>query len=62
VTETPASAPAPASDPDRIDETVERARAAGGEIVTAPYPEGNLLVAAVRDPAGNAVGLWQAAT
>jgi predicted enzyme related to lactoylglutathione lyase len=47
---------------DRIEEAVARARAAGGEIVTAPYPEGNLLVAVVRDPAGNAVGIWQAAT
>ena len=33
----------------------------GGEIVKAPYPEGNLLVATVRDPAGNVIGLWQEA-
>jgi predicted enzyme related to lactoylglutathione lyase len=56
------SGPLPYVYVDRIDEAVERARAAGGEIVTAPYPEGNLLVAVVRDPAGNAVGLWQEVT
>jgi len=31
----------------------------GGEVVKAPYPEGNLWVATVRDPAGNMIGLWQ---
>jgi hypothetical protein len=29
----------------------------GGEL----YPEGNLNLAAIRDPAGNLFGLWQAA-
>jgi len=33
--------------------------AAGGEVVRAPYQEGNLWVATFRDPAGNVVGLWQ---
>jgi uncharacterized protein len=47
---------------DRIDDAVERVRRAGGEVVTSPYPEGNLLVAVVRDPAGNAIGLWQEVT
>lgn len=46
---------------DRIDEAVERIRALGGEIVVAPYPEGNLRVATFHDPAGNTIGLWQAA-
>ncbi|HVC34743.1 MAG TPA: VOC family protein [Chloroflexota bacterium] len=45
---------------DRIDDAVERVTARGGEVVTAPYPEGNLWVATVRDPAGNVIGLWQA--
>jgi predicted enzyme related to lactoylglutathione lyase len=44
---------------DRIDDAVARAAAHGGEVVKAPYPEGNLWVATVRDPAGNPIGLWQ---
>lgn len=43
-------------------ETVARAIAhAGGEIVKAPHPEGNLTVATFRDPAGNVLGIWEAA-
>jgi predicted enzyme related to lactoylglutathione lyase len=45
---------------DRIDEIVERVVAQGGEIVKPPYPEGDLLVATIRDPAGNVMGIWQA--
>ena len=44
---------------DDIENAVERAAAHGGEVVKAPYPEGNLWVATVRDPAGNVIGLWQ---
>jgi predicted enzyme related to lactoylglutathione lyase len=44
---------------DRIDDAVERVMAHGGEVVKAPYPEGNLWVATIRDPAGNVIGLWQ---
>jgi predicted enzyme related to lactoylglutathione lyase len=44
---------------DRIDDAVARVTAHGGEVVRAPYPEGNLWVATVRDPAGNMIGLWQ---
>ena len=44
---------------DRVDETLQRAVALGGEIVTAPYPEGDLWVATFRDPPGNVVGVWQ---
>jgi predicted enzyme related to lactoylglutathione lyase len=43
----------------RIDDAVGRVVAHGGEVVQAPYPEGNLWVATVRDPAGNVIGLWQ---
>ncbi len=44
---------------DDIDSAVARARESGGEVVKAIYPEGDLRVARVRDPAGNEVGLWQ---
>lgn len=44
-----------------IDECVERIRAHGGQVVTGPDPEGNLLVATFRDPEGNLIGLWQQA-
>jgi predicted enzyme related to lactoylglutathione lyase len=44
---------------DRIDDAVERVTAHGGEVVKARYPEGNLWVATIRDPAGNVIGLWQ---
>src|SRR6266566_3341464 len=40
-------------------EAVERVVAYGGEIVAAPYAEGNLSVATFRDPSGNVMGLWQ---
>jgi uncharacterized protein len=33
----------------------------GGQLVTPPYPEGNLRVATFRDPAGNEIGIWQMA-
>jgi predicted enzyme related to lactoylglutathione lyase len=44
---------------ERIDDSLDAVLANGGEIVTAPYPEGDLWVATFRDPAGNVVGLWQ---
>jgi predicted enzyme related to lactoylglutathione lyase len=44
---------------DRVDETLEQVVAGGGEVVTPPYPEGNLWVATFRDPAGNVIGVWQ---
>ena len=44
---------------DRISDAVSRVVAHGGEVVKAPYVEGNLSVATVRDPAGNLFGLWQ---
>jgi predicted enzyme related to lactoylglutathione lyase len=44
---------------ERVDETLTKVAAAGGEVVTAPYPEGGLWVATFRDPAGNVVGVWQ---
>jgi predicted enzyme related to lactoylglutathione lyase len=44
---------------DRIDETIDRIGSRGGEVVTPPYPEGDLWVATFRDPAGNVIGVWQ---
>jgi predicted enzyme related to lactoylglutathione lyase len=44
---------------ERLDATLEQVVAEGGQIVTAPYPEGDLWVATFRDPSGNVVGAWQ---
>ena len=44
---------------DSIDDIIEQIEAQGGEVIKAPYPEGNLWVATFRDPAGNVIGLWQ---
>ncbi len=44
---------------ERVDETLEKVVAHGGEVVRAPYPEGDLWVATFRDPAGNVIGVWQ---
>jgi predicted enzyme related to lactoylglutathione lyase len=44
---------------EQVDETLDKAVAQGGEVVTRPYQEGTLRVATFRDPAGNVVGIWQ---
>jgi uncharacterized protein len=44
---------------ERVDETLEKVTARGGEVVTAPYPEGDLWVATFHDPSGNVIGVWQ---
>jgi uncharacterized protein len=44
---------------ENVDETLEKAIAHGAELVEEPYPEGDLWVALIRDPAGNVVGVWQ---
>ncbi|HWE87940.1 MAG TPA: VOC family protein [Pseudonocardiaceae bacterium] len=41
-----------------VDETLRLIIESGGEIATAPYPEGDLWVATFRDPAGNVIGVW----
>jgi predicted enzyme related to lactoylglutathione lyase len=46
---------------DRMDDIIEQIKTLGGEVIKAPYPEGNLWVATFRDPAGNVIGLWQEA-
>lgn len=42
-----------------IDQTLATVTGAGGEVSVTPYPEGDLWVAMTRDPAGNAIGVWQ---
>jgi uncharacterized protein len=44
---------------ERVDETLKKVVAQGGEVVTPPYPEGDLRVATFRDPVGNVIGVWQ---
>jgi predicted enzyme related to lactoylglutathione lyase len=44
---------------ERLDETLAAAVAQGGEVVTAPYAEGDLRVAVFRDPAENLIGVWE---
>ncbi|HLH65996.1 MAG TPA: VOC family protein [Solirubrobacteraceae bacterium] len=44
-----------------VDHTLAKLASLGGSMVIAPYPEGNLKVAAFRDPAGNVIGVWQLA-
>jgi predicted enzyme related to lactoylglutathione lyase len=46
---------------DRLADAVAMIAAHGGAVVKPVYPEGNLFVAVIRDPAGNVVGLWQEA-
>jgi uncharacterized protein len=46
---------------ESVEATLALAAANGGELATAPYPEGDLRVATVRDPAGNEIGVWQRA-
>ncbi len=42
-----------------VEQTLTAILASGGQIVTAPYPEGTLSVALFSDPAGNVLGIWQ---
>ena len=42
-----------------VDAAIERVVAAGGAVLTPPYPEGDLWVATFRDLAGNVIGIWQ---
>lgn len=44
---------------NRVHDTLDQVVAQGGEVVRAPYREGNLWVATFRDPAGNVMGLFQ---
>lgn len=44
-----------------VHATLDRVTANGGEAATPAYPEGDLMVATFRDPAGNEIGVWQQA-
>lgn len=44
---------------DSLPDAIALLESQGGDIVTEPYPEGDLRVARFRDPAGNVIGLWQ---
>ena len=44
---------------ERVRDTIDKAVAAGAEVVREPYEEGNLLVAVLRDVAGTEIGVWQ---
>jgi predicted enzyme related to lactoylglutathione lyase len=44
---------------DDVRRTLDTIVAEGGEVVTSPYPEGDLTVATFRDPPGNHLGVWQ---
>ena len=44
---------------DDLEATLDAVVAHGGEVVTPPYPEGDLSIAVLRDPAGNILGAWQ---
>jgi predicted enzyme related to lactoylglutathione lyase len=45
---------------DDVEEALERTRGAGGEVVEPPSADGPMrILATIRDPAGNAVGLVQ---
>lgn len=46
---------------DGIEGVVELVTKSGGEVVRPLYPEGNVWVTTVRDPAGNVIGLWEEA-
>jgi predicted enzyme related to lactoylglutathione lyase len=41
-----------------LDATMQAAARRGASIITAPHAEGNLRIAIITDPAGNAIGIW----
>ena len=43
---------------DDIAATIAGARSAGTDVVEPPHDDGGLLVATIRDPAGNVIGIW----
>jgi predicted enzyme related to lactoylglutathione lyase len=42
-----------------VVDTIEQALKSGASVATEPYPEGNLTIATLRDPAGNTIGIWE---
>jgi hypothetical protein len=41
-----------------LEGTLEQAAGQGAEVLAGPYAEGSLRIAVVRDPGGNAIGIW----
>jgi predicted enzyme related to lactoylglutathione lyase len=46
---------------EQIEDCVAQIKTEGGQIISGPDSEGNLLVATFRDSEGNVLGLWQEA-
>jgi len=46
---------------EHIRDVVARVAASGGEVVKQPTPEGDTIIATLRDPAENLIGIWEAA-
>jgi predicted enzyme related to lactoylglutathione lyase len=44
---------------ESVGDTLALVTANGGGVAKDPYPEGDLWVATIRDPAGNVIGVWQ---
>jgi hypothetical protein len=44
---------------DRMEDGLREIRAAGGQVIEGPDPDGPRLIATFRDPAGNVVGIVQ---
>jgi predicted enzyme related to lactoylglutathione lyase len=44
---------------ENINATLESVRASGGEVIKLPEPDGPRLLATIRDPAGNEIGIVQ---
>ncbi|HEX4795245.1 MAG TPA: VOC family protein [Humisphaera sp.] len=47
---------------EQIHQAVERAAGAGGQVVKSPSLEGDTIIAKLRDPSGNLIGIWEAAS
>ena len=44
---------------ESVEAALEKVTANGGNVVTPPYPEGDLTVAVFGDPVGTVLGVWQ---
>ncbi len=44
---------------ESVEDALEKVTANGGNVVTPPYPEGDLTVAVFGDPVGTVLGVWQ---
>jgi predicted enzyme related to lactoylglutathione lyase len=44
---------------ENLEQTLGTAADLGAKMTTTPYPQGNLRIAAIEDPAGNVIGVWE---